>query len=58
VTDDKEGPNSQFDRELPDADIVISQPFYPAYLTAERIAKAKNLKLALLLPASDPIMST
>ena len=27
-------------RELPDTDIVISQPFWPAYLTAERIAKA------------------
>ena len=25
--------------ELPDADIVISQPFWPAYLTAERIAQ-------------------
>jgi formate dehydrogenase len=32
---------------LPDADVVISQPFWPAYLTAERIAKAKMLKLAL-----------
>jgi formate dehydrogenase len=47
VTSDKEGENSEFDRELPDADIVISQPFWPAYLTAERIAKAPNLKLAL-----------
>ena len=36
-----------FERELPDADIVISQPFWPAYLTAERIARAKNLKLAI-----------
>ena len=34
-----------FDEELPDADVVISQPFWPAYMTAERIAKAKNLKL-------------
>ena len=32
---------------LPDADVVISQPFWPAYLTAERIAKAPNLKLAI-----------
>jgi formate dehydrogenase len=32
---------------LPEADIVISQPFWPAYLTAERIAKAPNLKLAV-----------
>ncbi|MEJ1978203.1 MAG: NAD-dependent formate dehydrogenase [Acetobacteraceae bacterium] len=40
-------PNSVFERELADADIVISQPFWPAYLTAERIAKAPKLKLAL-----------
>ena len=32
---------------LPDAEIVISQPFWPAYLTAERIAKAPKLKLAI-----------
>jgi formate dehydrogenase len=48
VTSDKEGANSVFDKELPDADIVISQPFWPAYLTAERIAKAKKLKLAII----------
>src|SRR5580692_6255897 len=47
VTSDKDGPDSEFERELPDADIVISQPFWPAYLTAERIAKAPNLKLAV-----------
>jgi formate dehydrogenase len=47
VTSDKEGPNSRFERELPDADVVISQPFWPAYLTADRIAKAKKLKLAI-----------
>ncbi len=47
VTSDKDGPNSVFERELADADIVISQPFWPAYLTADRIAKAKKLKLAL-----------
>jgi formate dehydrogenase len=47
VTSDKEGPDSVFERELPDAEVVISQPFWPAYLTAERIAKAPNLKLAL-----------
>jgi len=47
VTSDKEGANSTFDKELVDADIVISQPFWPAYLTAERIAKAKKLKLAI-----------
>src|SRR5664280_630624 len=47
VTSDKEGPDSEFERELVDADVVISQPFWPAYLTAERIAKAPKLKLAL-----------
>ncbi len=47
VTSDKDGPNSEFERELPDADIVISQPFWPAYLTKERLAKAKQLKLAI-----------
>jgi formate dehydrogenase len=47
VTSDKDGPNSVFERELADAEIVISQPFWPAYLTAERIAKAPKLKLAI-----------
>jgi formate dehydrogenase len=47
VTSDKDGPESVFERELPDADVVISQPFWPAYLTADRIAKAKKLKLAI-----------
>lgn len=47
VTSDKDGPDSVFERELPDADVVISQPFWPAYLSAERIAKAPKLKLAL-----------
>ncbi|HXZ56905.1 MAG TPA: NAD-dependent formate dehydrogenase [Gaiellaceae bacterium] len=47
VTSDKDGPDSAFEQELPDAEIVISQPFWPAYLTAERIAKAPNLKLAV-----------
>ena len=47
VTADKDGPQSVFERELPEAEIVISQPFWPAYLTSERIAKAPNLKLAI-----------
>jgi formate dehydrogenase len=47
VTPDKDGPDSKFERELPDAEVVISQPFWPAYLTAERIAKAPELKLAI-----------
>jgi formate dehydrogenase len=47
VTSDKEGDNSAFDRELPDAEVVISQPFWPAYLTPERFEKAKKLKLVI-----------
>ncbi|TIT11057.1 MAG: NAD-dependent formate dehydrogenase, partial [Mesorhizobium sp.] len=47
VTSDKDGPDSVFERELGDAEIVISQPFWPAYLTNERIAKADQLKLAI-----------
>jgi formate dehydrogenase len=46
VTSDKDGPDSTLERELVDADVVISQPFWPAYLTAERIAKAPKLRLA------------
>src|SRR4051812_46473112 len=45
VTADKDGADSALDRELVDADIVISQPFWPAYMTAERIARAKNLRM-------------
>jgi formate dehydrogenase len=47
VTSDKDGAGSAFERELPDAEIVISQPFWPAYLTAERIATARQLRLAI-----------
>jgi len=45
VTSSKDGADSVLDRELPDAEIVISQPFWPAYMTAERIARAKKLKM-------------
>jgi len=47
VTSKKDGPNSVLEKEIVDADVVISQPFWPAYLTAERIEKAKKLKLAI-----------
>src|SRR6202453_1782317 len=47
VTSDKDGPDSVLEKELPDAEIVISHPFWPAYLTAERIAKAPKLKLSI-----------
>ena len=45
VTSDKDGANSQLDKELSDAEVVVSQPFWPAYMTAERIAKAPKLKM-------------
>ena len=47
VTSDKDGPNSRLSKEIVDAEVVISQPFWPAYLTADLIAKAPKLKLAI-----------
>lgn len=47
VTSDKDGPNSRLAREIVDAEILISQPFWPAYLTAELLAKAPKLKLVI-----------
>lgn len=47
VTDDKEGENSELEKHLEDCNILISTPFHPAYLTKERIEKAKNLKLSI-----------
>src|SRR5690606_7579870 len=45
VTSSKDGSDSVLDRVLPDAEIVISQPFWPAYMTPERFAKANKLKM-------------
>ena len=36
VTSDKDGPSSELERALPEAEVVISQPFWPAYMTAEQ----------------------
>ena len=47
VTSDKDGPDSVLEREIVDADVVISQPFWPAYITSDIVAKAPNLKLAI-----------
>jgi len=47
VTDDKEGPDSELEKHIPDLHVLISTPFHPAYVTAERIKKAKNLQLLL-----------
>ena len=45
VTSSKDGADSVLDQELHDAEIVISQPFWPAYMTAERMDKAPKLKM-------------
>jgi formate dehydrogenase len=47
VTNDKDAPGCVAEKELVDADVVISQPFFPFYLTKERIDMAKNLKMAI-----------
>ncbi len=47
VTSDKDAKGCKADKELVDADVVISQPFFPYYLTKERIKSAKNLKMAI-----------
>ena len=47
VTDDKEGLNSELEKHIPDLHVLITTPFHPAYVTAERIKKAKNLQLLL-----------
>ncbi|WVW82188.1 hypothetical protein I302_104194 [Kwoniella bestiolae CBS 10118] len=47
VTDDKEGPGSEFQKHIADAEILVTTPFHPGYLTADLIEKAKNLKLCV-----------
>jgi formate dehydrogenase len=47
VTSDKDGENSEADKELVDADVVISQPFWPYYLTRKLMEKAPKLKMAI-----------
>lgn len=40
-------PSSTVDKELKDAEIVITTPFYPAYISKERIKEAPHLKLCI-----------
>tara|TARA_X000000368_G_scaffold264809_1_gene209690 strand:- start:691 stop:1890 length:1200 start_codon:yes stop_codon:yes gene_type:complete len=47
VTSDKDAEGCKADKELIDADIVISQPFWPYYLTRKKMETAKNLKMAI-----------
>ncbi len=47
VTSDKDRPDSVLEKEIVDADVVISQPFWPAYITSDIVAKAPMLKMAI-----------
>ncbi|OEL13830.1 Formate dehydrogenase 2, mitochondrial [Dichanthelium oligosanthes] len=47
VTDDKDGPNCELEKHIADAHVLITTPFHPAYVTADRIARAGNLELLL-----------
>lgn len=38
---------AELEKHIPDLHVLISTPFHPAYVTAERIKKAKNLQLLL-----------
>lgn len=39
--------NGAFDSEMVNADVIISQPFWPAYMTADRIRKCPKVKLII-----------
>ncbi|KAF7315513.1 Formate dehydrogenase [Mycena indigotica] len=43
----KEGPDSDFQKHIVDAEVLITTPFHPGYLTRELVEKAKNLKLCI-----------
>merc|ERR1711981_1554989 len=47
VTSDKDGSGCELEKRLPDTDIVMSQPFWPAYITKERMEMAPNLKMCV-----------
>ncbi|CAI4050572.1 hypothetical protein SUVZ_13G4640 [Saccharomyces uvarum] len=47
TTDKDPEPTSTVDKELRDAEIVITTPFFPAYISRNRIAEAPNLKLCI-----------
>jgi len=48
VTSDKDGEGSTLDKELVDAEIVISQPFWPAYITSTFVAQKKTFVVTFL----------
>ncbi|KAJ3918825.1 NAD-dependent formate dehydrogenase [Lentinula edodes] len=47
VTSSKDGPKSDFEKHIVDAEVLITTPFHPGYLTRELMEKAKNLKICI-----------
>ncbi|KAJ8090379.1 formate dehydrogenase (NAD+) [Marasmius tenuissimus] len=47
VSSSKEGPDSDFQKHIQDAEVLITTPFHPGYLTRDLVQKAKNLKLCI-----------
>jgi len=47
VTSSKEGADSDFQKHIVDAEVLITTPFHPGYLTRELMEKAKNLKICI-----------
>jgi formate dehydrogenase len=47
VSSSKEGPDSVFEKHIVDAEVLITTPFHPGYLTRDLVAKAKNLKICI-----------
>lgn len=48
----QEGKDSEFQKHIVDADVLITTPFHPGYLTADLIKTAKNLKVRRSLYSS------
>ncbi|KAE9328272.1 hypothetical protein PF008_g16216 [Phytophthora fragariae] len=46
-TSNKDGDQSEFAEQLHDSDVIISQPFWPAYITLERVTMEPKLKLTI-----------
>ncbi|KAF8270291.1 NAD-dependent formate dehydrogenase [Lactarius quietus] len=47
VSSSKEGPDSDFQKHIVDAEVLITTPFHPGYLTRDLVEKAKNLKICI-----------
>ncbi|EKM80665.1 hypothetical protein AGABI1DRAFT_83641 [Agaricus bisporus var. burnettii JB137-S8] len=47
VSSSKEGANSDFQKHIVDAEVLITTPFHPGYLTRDLVEKAKNLRLCI-----------